>query len=188
MRTEVAERAAELREQELVAEVVKPAQAEAEETKSSPSPRQRRSRSWRGSGLEQPGGVGPDADRAAAGDRQVGGGGIGGANVTVLNGADGLGDVAAGLVGQGLAIFDSLRSGLDGNRLDDAEQQAGADRTFGRLTDLSPLVSRLGVSRSSRPVRCQGVALRGVRRHRPCVHRAGRRDVWTPRGRSLRRR
>jgi hypothetical protein len=57
----------------------------------------------------------------------------------------------------------------------------------GRVS-LSPLVIRLGVSSSSRPVRCQGATLRGVRRHRPCVHRAERRDVWTPRGRSLRRR
>ena len=38
--------------------------------------------------------------------------GLSGANLTVLNGADGLGEIATGLVGQGLAIFDSLRSGL----------------------------------------------------------------------------
>ena len=35
--------------------------------------------------------------------------GLSGANLTVLNGADGLGEIATGLVGQGLAIFDSLR-------------------------------------------------------------------------------
>ena len=38
--------------------------------------------------------------------------GLSGANLTVLNGADGLGEIATGLVGQGLAIFDSLRGGL----------------------------------------------------------------------------
>jgi hypothetical protein len=35
--------------------------------------------------------------------------GLAGANLTVLNGATGLSEVATGLVGQGLAIFDSLR-------------------------------------------------------------------------------
>ncbi len=38
--------------------------------------------------------------------------GLSGANLTVLNGADGLSQVAAGLVSQGLAIFDTLRSGI----------------------------------------------------------------------------
>ena len=35
--------------------------------------------------------------------------GLAGANVTVLNGADGLGEIAAGLVSQGLSIFDAVR-------------------------------------------------------------------------------
>jgi hypothetical protein len=35
--------------------------------------------------------------------------GLSGANVTVLNGADGLGEIAAGLVSQGLSIFDAVR-------------------------------------------------------------------------------
>jgi hypothetical protein len=38
--------------------------------------------------------------------------GLANANVTVLNGADGLGDIAAGLVGQGLAIFDTVRKSM----------------------------------------------------------------------------
>jgi hypothetical protein len=38
--------------------------------------------------------------------------GIAGANLTVLNGSDGLGQLATGLVGQGLAIFDALRGEL----------------------------------------------------------------------------
>jgi len=44
--------------------------------------------------------------------------GLAGANVTVRNGASGPSEVATGLVGQGLAIFDSLRGGLDGHRCD----------------------------------------------------------------------
>ena len=49
--------------------------------------------------------------------------GLNGANVTVLNGADGLGEIAAGLVSQGLTILESVRKGVgvpsaddDGNR------------------------------------------------------------------------
>jgi flotillin len=38
--------------------------------------------------------------------------GLSGANVNIINGADGLGEMAAGLVGQGLAIFDSVKRGL----------------------------------------------------------------------------
>jgi len=40
--------------------------------------------------------------------------GLNGANVTVLNGADGLGDIAASLVGQGSAIFEAVRKGFQG--------------------------------------------------------------------------
>jgi flotillin len=39
-------------------------------------------------------------------------GGLAGANVNVLNGADGLGEIAAGLVSQGLTILDSVRQNL----------------------------------------------------------------------------
>ena len=37
-----------------------------------------------------------------------------GANVSVLNGADGLSEIAAGLVSQGLTILDSVRKGMPG--------------------------------------------------------------------------
>ncbi len=40
--------------------------------------------------------------------------GLAGANVSVLNGADGLGEIAAGLVGQGLTILDSVKKSLSG--------------------------------------------------------------------------
>jgi len=38
--------------------------------------------------------------------------GLQGANVSVLNGADGLGEIAAGLVSQGLTILESVRKGV----------------------------------------------------------------------------
>ena len=43
--------------------------------------------------------------------------GLARADVTVLNGADGLGEIAAGLVAQGLNIFDSVKRNL--NYVDD---------------------------------------------------------------------
>ena len=39
-------------------------------------------------------------------------GGLAGANVNVLNGAEGLSELAAGLVGQGLTILDSIKRNL----------------------------------------------------------------------------
>jgi uncharacterized membrane protein YqiK len=116
MRTELAERAAELRQQELVAEVVKPAEAEAE-----------RVRILAVADAEK---MRIQAEAAASHNRvaldrmlidqlpeivKQAAQGLAGANLTVLNGADGLGQMATGLVGQGLAIFDALRGGLNGN-------------------------------------------------------------------------
>jgi flotillin len=97
----------------VVAEVVKPAEAEAEKT---------RVIAW------------PDAERmkiqaeAAASHNRVAldrmlidplpqivreaAGGLANANINVLNGADGLGQLAAGLVGHGLSIFESIKSNL----------------------------------------------------------------------------
>ena len=48
--------------------------------------------------------------------------GLAGANINVLNGADGLSEIAAGLVGQGLSILDSVKKGLTngGNNNDGA--------------------------------------------------------------------
>ena len=119
MRTELAQRAAELRQQELVAEVVKPAEAEAE-----------RVRILAVADAEK---MKIQAEAAASHNRvaldrmlidqlpeivKQAAQGLAGANLTVLNGASGLSEVATGLVGQGLAIFDSLRGGLDGYRSD----------------------------------------------------------------------
>jgi uncharacterized membrane protein YqiK len=41
--------------------------------------------------------------------------GLAGANISVLNGADGLSEIAAGLVGQGLTILDSVKKNLSGS-------------------------------------------------------------------------
>ena len=40
--------------------------------------------------------------------------GLAGANVSVLNGADGLSEIAAGLVSQGMTILDAVRKGMPG--------------------------------------------------------------------------
>jgi flotillin len=113
MRTELAQRAAELRQQELVAEVVKPAEAEAERV--------------RILALADAEKMKIQAEAAASHNRvaldrmlidqlpeivEKAAGGLAGANLTVLNGAEGLSQVASGLVSQGKAIFDALRGGV----------------------------------------------------------------------------
>ncbi|OBK26283.1 flotillin family protein [Mycobacterium asiaticum] len=118
MRTELAQRAAELRQQELVAEVVKPAEAEAERV--------------RILALADAEKMKIQAEAAAshnrvALDRMIidqlpeivdkAARGLANSNLTVLNGAEGLSQVTSGLVSQGLAIFDAVRNGL--NQYDD---------------------------------------------------------------------
>ncbi len=110
MRTELAQRAAELRQQELVAEVVKPAEAEAE-----------RVRIMAVADAEK---MKIQAEAAASHNRvaldkmlidqlpqivEKAALGLSGANLTVLNGAEGISEMATGLVAQGKAIFDALR-------------------------------------------------------------------------------
>ncbi|OBB65136.1 MULTISPECIES: flotillin family protein [unclassified Mycobacterium] len=114
MRTELAQRAAELRQQELVAEVVKPAEAEAE-----------RVRILAVADAEK---MKIQAEAAASHNRvaldkalidqlpeivEKAARGLANANVTVLNGAEGLTEVASGLVAQGRAIFEALRGTVD---------------------------------------------------------------------------
>ncbi|MFF3981895.1 flotillin family protein [Streptomyces sp. NPDC001828] len=114
--TELAQRAAELRQQQLVAEIVKPAEAEAARIKVLAIAEAERMKI--------------QAEAAASYDRvaldrmlidqlpqivKEAAGGLAGANVNVLNGADGLGEIAAGLVGQGLTILDSVRQNLGGS-------------------------------------------------------------------------
>jgi len=111
--TELAQRNAELRQQQLVAEVVKPAEAEAERVRITAAADAERMR--------------VQAEAAASYDRvaldrmiidqlplivEKAAAGLNGANINVLNGADGLSEIAAGLVGQGLAILDSVKKGI----------------------------------------------------------------------------
>ena len=73
--TELAQRQAQLRQQQLVAEVVKPAEADAEKVRVlARADAERTTGPGRGGGLAQPRRARPDADRPAASDRPGGGG------------------------------------------------------------------------------------------------------------------
>jgi flotillin len=110
---ELARQRAELRQQQLVSEVVRPAEAEAERVRVLALADAERTRI--------------QAEAAASNNRvaldqllinqlplivKEAAAGLAGANVSVLNGADGLGEIAAGLVSQGLTILDSVRNGM----------------------------------------------------------------------------
>ncbi|MGI8869186.1 MAG: SPFH domain-containing protein [Mycobacteriales bacterium] len=111
--TELARRQAELRQQQLAAEVVKPAEAEAERIRVLAKAEAARTEIQAAAAASN-NRVALDqmliqqlpqiVEKAAAG--------LAGANVTVLNGSDGLSEVVSGLVGQGLAIFDTIRGNL----------------------------------------------------------------------------
>jgi uncharacterized membrane protein YqiK len=111
--TELAQRQAQLRQQQLVAEVVKPAEADAEKVRVIAKAEAERIRI--------------QAEAAASYNRvaldrmlidqlpmivREAAGGLANANITLLNGADGLGQIAAGLVGQGMSIFESVKNNL----------------------------------------------------------------------------
>ena len=111
--TELAERNAELRQQQLQAEVVKPAQAEAQRIRVLAEAEADRMR-IQAEAAASNGRVALDRmiiDQLPLIVREAANG-LQGANINVLNGADGLGQIAAGLVGQGLAILDSVKQGL----------------------------------------------------------------------------
>jgi regulator of protease activity HflC (stomatin/prohibitin superfamily) len=110
---ELAKQQADLRQKQLVAEVIRPAEAEAEKVVILAKADAERTRIA--------------AEAAASNDRvaldqllinqlplivKEAASGLQGANVSVLNGADGLGEIAAGLVSQGLTILDSVRKGV----------------------------------------------------------------------------
>jgi len=110
---DLAQQQAQLRQQQLVSEVVKPAEAEAERIRILALADAERTRI--------------QAEAAASNNRvaldqllinqlplivKEAAGGLAGANVSVLNGADGLSEIAAGLVSQGLTILDSVRKGM----------------------------------------------------------------------------
>jgi flotillin len=115
--TELAQRQAELRQQQLVAEVVKPAEADAEKTRVIAKADAER--------MKIQAEAASSYNRVAL-DRMLidqlpqivreAAGGLANANINVLNGAEGLGEIAAGLVGQGLTIFDSVRQNMSDSR------------------------------------------------------------------------
>jgi flotillin len=114
--TELAHRQAELRQRQLVAEVLKPAEAEAEKVRVLAEADAQRTRLQAAAAA---------SNNRVALDRMLieqlpmivkeAAGGLAGANVSVLNGADGLSEIAAGLVGQGLTILESVKKSLSGS-------------------------------------------------------------------------
>jgi flotillin len=114
--TDLAHRQAELRQRQLVAEVVKPAEAEAEKVRVLAEADAQRVRLQAAAAA---------SNNRVALDRMLieqlpmivkeAAAGLAGANVSVLNGADGLGEIAAGLVSQGLTILESVKKGLSGS-------------------------------------------------------------------------
>jgi flotillin len=130
--TELAQRQAQLRQQQLVAEVVKPAEADAEKVRILARADAERTKSL--------------AEAAASHNRvaldrmlidqlpqivREAAGGLAQANINVLNGADGLGQIAAGLVGQGLTIFDSVKQNLTNGDAEWAPDEPAAETTDG---------------------------------------------------------
>jgi len=114
--TELANKQAELRQRQLVSEVIKPAEAEAEKVRVLAEADAARTKL--------------QAEAAASNDRvaldrmlieqlpmivKEAAAGLAAANVSVLNGADGLSEIAAGLVGQGLTILESVKKSLSGS-------------------------------------------------------------------------
>jgi len=121
---ELAQQQAELRQQQLLSEVIKPAEAEAERVRILAKADAERTRI--------------QAEAAASNNRvaldqllinqlplivKEAAAGLAGANVSVLNGADGLSEIAAGLVSQGMTILDSVRKGMPGQYSAPAERR-----------------------------------------------------------------
>jgi uncharacterized membrane protein YqiK len=114
--TELARRQSELRQRQLVAEVIKPAEAEADKVRILAQADAERMRIQAAAAASH--------DRVAL-DRMLidqlpqivkeAASGLAGANVNVLNGAEGLGELTAGLVAQGLTILDSVKKNLAGS-------------------------------------------------------------------------
>jgi flotillin len=113
---ELAQRQSELRQRQLVAEVIKPAEAEADKVRILASADAERMRVLAAAASSH--------NRVAL-DRMLidqlpqivkeAASGLAGANVNVLNGAEGLGELTAGLVAQGLTILDSVKKNLAGS-------------------------------------------------------------------------
>jgi len=157
-RSLVAQKNAELREAELIAEVVKPAQAEAERiitlARAQADATKLSAQAAAAEGrialdqlvIEQL----PQMLRAAAE-------GLQGSNLTVLNGADGLTGVVASLAGQGMALLDSVRNGLAGT-VDDAF----VDDSEGSTVDRSLSTGATSIGSSANGAASNGTAGNGA--------------------------
>jgi flotillin len=114
-RTALAQRNAGLREQQLVAEVVRPAEAEAQKTRIAAQAEAQKIRllaeataAFNNVSLNQQMIAQlPEMLTAAAESLQ-------GANLTVLSGSDGLSELVSGLATQGLTLYETLRSSING--------------------------------------------------------------------------
>lgn len=121
----VAGRNAELREAQLQAEVIKPAQAEAERVRLAAQAAAEATR-LSASAAAAEGRIALDQQLIAQLPTMMGAiaEGLQGANLTVLNGASGVNDVAANFAAQGLTILNLLRDGLNVSGAPDASSAA----------------------------------------------------------------
>ena len=110
---ELAQHQADLRQKQLMAEVIRPAEAEAEKVVILAKAEAERTRIAAAAAASN--------DRVALDQLLINqlpqivkeaANGLAGANVSILNGADGLGEISAGLVSQGLAILESVRKSV----------------------------------------------------------------------------
>jgi flotillin len=134
---DLANRQAELRQRQLVAEVIRPAEAEADRVRIIAQADAERIRIQAAAAASH-GRVALDRmliDQLPQIVKEAANG-LAGANVNVLNGAEGLGELTAGLVAQGLTILDSVKRNLAtsptaaGGMADDADD--GGDETVTR--------------------------------------------------------
>jgi flotillin len=142
-RTELAEREAELRQQQLRAEVVKPADAEAERIRILAEAEAQKTK-IQAEAAAAHNGIALDqmlidqlpqiVKEAAQGLR--------GANINMLNGTDGLGDIASGLVSQGMSILDSVKKGLNTPRTDADHAPNPDSETTGEFPIVAPSLNR----------------------------------------------
>ena len=115
--TELAQRSAQLREQQLVSEVVRPAEAEAEKVRILAEAEAQKMRIQAAAAASN--------NRVALDQALIAqlpqivreaSNGLAGANVNILNGSDGLSEIAAGLVSQGMSILESVKRGLNDSK------------------------------------------------------------------------
>ncbi len=120
---ELAQRQAELRQRQLIAEVIKPAEAEAQKVRVLAEAEANRIKIQAEAA---------DSHHRVALDRMLidqlpqivreAASGLAGANVSILNGSEGMSELAAGLVSQGLAVLDAVKKNMTGS----TGQPAGA--------------------------------------------------------------